>query len=267
MKIWGYIISNPDEVPVLPDALSSLSRVTDRIFVVDGGLGGGTLNHHPTNTQPLSEWFPLRHEFIGWIQASDFVCTGRWNSTLLTLYNNEFKDPAHQRNWTQDRMESLSDQPDWYLWIDSDEILSWQFINGMRDCLKSMSVGVTNITVKWLTLVQDEQHCVEHMSNWLAHARLYRPHAVRWQGDWHEHQNFVGARELWDVRIIHTRALFTERLRVQRGHDSIIGGHTPLWANARMTDIPIGVTWPTLHWPEGEHVVPFDVDVRGFYKE
>ena len=45
--IWGYIISNADEVPVLPDALDSLASFCDRIFLVDGGLRDGTLNHHP----------------------------------------------------------------------------------------------------------------------------------------------------------------------------------------------------------------------------
>ncbi len=254
MIIHGYIIAMPDDADVLPDALTSLAYFCDHLYVVDGGLGGGTLCHHPRYTEPISDWLYTREESL----FGDTLVWS-WNGVPLTLWGHSFQDPAHQRNWTLAKMLAEPRQPDWIAWIDSDEVCSWEFIRGVRPMLENLAPETTNITVKWLTLVQDERHCVEHMSNWLAHSRIHKPGSVIWQGNWHEHGDFAGARMQWEEgRVIHTRALFTERLKIQRGHDGIATGQTPLWADARMVDVPAGVTWEgLLHWPEGEHPMPF----------
>ena len=272
MKIFSYVLTMADDVDVLPDALSSMAHFSDQVFVVDGMMGSGTLCHHPRYTTPIEEWIKTRPEYdyddleiYGPLDSYTWTATHRPSrSTLrettvpLTIWSNEFKDPAHQRNFTLDMMSRLSEQPDWIVWIDSDEVCSWEFIDGVRPLLDSLSDDAEGVYLKWLTLVQDEKHCVEHMSSWLAHPRIHRPTTGRFQGSWHEHMLIDRS---WcvqfDARVIHTRALFTERLRVQRGHDGIASGNTPLWADAKMIDVPSGVTWPAIHWPEGEKETPF----------
>jgi len=254
MIIHSYVITCPDEVDVLPDCLNSLSEVSDHIFIADGGLGGGSLIHCARYTRPIAEWILNQSQF-----GRD-CCPGteHWRQTPITIMANLFKDPAHQRNWILQKMNEHPEQPDWIIWIDSDEVASWELIRGIRPRLESLSQDVEGVYLKWLTLVQDEQHCVEHTSNWLAHPRIHRPTTGRFQGSWHEHMLIDRSWCVqWDVRVIHTRALFTERLRVQRGHDAIASGNTPLWADAKMIDVPRGVTWPTLHWPDGERETPF----------
>lgn len=261
MILHSYVMSNPDEVDVLPDALESLSRVSDRIFVVDGGLGGGTLCHHPRFTQPLGKWLANQKGALARYDLAerlDWIHRPGWQP--ITFRENRFLSPADQRNWVGRMMAKFSPQPDWILWIDSDEILSNELVARIRDELPHVPSNVTNICPTWLTLVEDELHCVEHMSGPLAHARLHRPGSVVWEGNWHEHGNFEGERMWWSERVIHTRALYRRRLWTQRGHSGICGGTTPLWKNAKMIAVPDGVTWPPLDWPKEEKEIPFDAD-------
>ena len=155
------------------------------------------------------------------------------------------------------------------MWIDSDEVLSWEFIRGVHWKLESLPKEVVGVYVKRLCLVQDEQHCVDSsQSNWLAHPTIHRPGIVRFSGNWHEHM-LVNREHLerWDIwGIVHSRALFRRRLWEQRGHSAVTSGDTPLWHGVHMENIPSDVTWNPLHWPENEKVVPFDVDIREWDK-
>ncbi len=150
MILHSYIMSNPDEVDVLPDALKSLSRVSDLIFVVDGGLEGGTLCHYPRFTQPLREWFGAQEGvYIVVGPSGDYnIYHPRWRP--ITLRENRFLSPADQRNWIG-RFMAACQPPDWILWIDSDEILSNELVACIRDELPLVPSNVTNICPTWLT--------------------------------------------------------------------------------------------------------------------
>jgi hypothetical protein len=259
MIIWSYVISNPDEITCLPDALDSLAKFSDRIFVVDGGLGGGTLNQHPTHTQPLDMMLSAlgQASFSGCPDWASFC----WNDTPLTLYDNEFRDPANQRNWILDHMAEESNQPDWIVWIDSDEICSHEFENGIRDYLAGLPADVTNVCPKWLTLIQDNDHYAPALSDWLSHARIHHPNTVRWWGTWHEHMNYLGKRVEWDVRVIHTRLLFRKRLLIQRGHEVVNEG---AWSVVTSVPVPDGITW-SLTWPKDEPIgAPYAVNLKDY---
>lgn len=268
MNIWSYVMSFPDDCDVLPDALDSLAHISDRLFVVDGGMTDGTLSHHPRYRIPLSEWFPTQEQFRGWTLTSNHERSGIWRKISLTLFDHPFRDPAHQRVYILSEMMQRGYQPDWIIWIDSDEVLSHEFIRDVHARLESFPKEVVGVYVKRLCLVQDEQHCVDSsQSNWLAHPTIHRPGVVKFSGNWHEHMLIDREHlERWDSwAIIHSRALFRKRLWEQRGHSDIANGDTLLWSGVHMENVPIGVTWK-LHWPNSESVVPFGVDVREFYK-
>lgn len=244
MKIHSYVLSMPDERDTLPDALRSLDGFSDKIFVVDGGLGGGTQCYHPRYTAPVSEWI--------------FECG---LLAPLKIWSNEFRTPGEQRNFALGMMAREAEQPDWIFWLDSDEIASNELVNDIRPYLKSMRSGVTNVCPKWLTLTQDEQHYAPSHSNYLSHARIHRPGVVQWSSSWHEHMRYTGERVVWERYIIHTRMLFRKRLLLQHGHD-IYDEKT--WSDVTAEPILAGVTW-SLHWPEGEPVnVPLSESIRRY---
>lgn len=260
MIIHSYVMTCPDEADVLSGCLDSLSNVSDRIFIVDGGLGGGSLIHRARYTERISEWIQKQSNF------GRECCPGTetWGGIPITLWENQFLDPGNQRNFIMSAMMHWPEQPDWILWIDSDEILSHQFSLSVRDFLSRLPDSVTNVCPKWLTLVQDESHCVPHMSNWLAHGRLYRPGSIYWNSGWHENQYYEGQRVQFDVRVLHLRALFRRRLWIQRGHPQVAGRDNPLWGDARIESVPSGVTWDKIRWPDGEVEIPFDADIRDY---
>lgn len=258
MKIFSYLISMPDDVDTLPDALDSLAKFCDRIFVVDGLMGEKTLSQHPRFLEPLRDWIITRDEF-----GVDYNTTPNglalWNGVPLTLYENEFKTPGGQRNYILGRMAQEPEQPNWVVWIDSDEICSNEFISDIRPYLEGLPPDISNVCPKWLTLIQDEQHYAPAHSGWLSHARIHHPGIARWVEQWHEHMNYVGQREAWDRKIIHTRMLFRRRLFVQRGHAVVNEG---AWSNVTAVPVPAGITW-NMHWPESEPIgMPFDSDIR-----
>jgi len=274
MKIHGYIISMPDDLPVIGDALDSLTHFCDAIFLVDGGLGSGTLCHYPQDIEPLYRalyktyenrfshaFTPRRYTAKATLLGESYKAD--WGSIPLFLWENPFQSPAAQRNWILGKMLEMPDQPDWIVWIDTDEVCSWEMIKGIRKFLQAIPPNITNIIPQWLNLVQDEQHCVGgHHSTWLAHGRIHKPGLVSWVGSWHEHGAFEGDRMQWDVRIIHTRALYRRRLLVQRGHPVIKGKSKVLpnapqfWDDALPEPVSDNVTWPKLNYPEGE-IIPF----------
>lgn len=265
MKIWSYVMAFPDDQDVILDALGSLETFSDKIFVVDGGFEGA-LCHHPRYTEPLASflggeipWRPQHPETCGY-----YVYDGK---CPIILYEHPFYDPGTQRNYLTKVMESLPDQPDWYVWIDADEVCSNQMEIGIRDFLEQRIPDETNIVMKWLNLCQDEQHIAGgNHSSWLAHGRAYRPGTVYWNAGWHEHQYYQGKRVQYDVRVVHTRALFRKRLLVQRGHPRVGGKDNPLWGDVEsLESVPVGVTWTPLHWPEGEEILGFHEDARNYW--
>lgn len=275
MKVYGYIISNPDEVPVLPDALDSLASFCDRIFLVDGGLGGGTLNHHPEHIESLGKWLLSSNNMVTKDHSTREYLGGSWNGVWMTLWEHPFTDPAAQRNYTLERIWNETEQCDWLAMLDSDEVYSYEAERGMRDYLAQVPDDIIGITQKWLNLVQDEQHCVGgHHSDWLAHPRILRPRTFYFSGQWHEHLVCDRSKLIqWDTRVIHRRALERRRLLVQRGHStirerSVINPSAgPLWDDATLADVPVGVTWRELHWARGEKIIPFGQDALEVWDE
>jgi len=261
MIIHSYIISQPDEVQVLPDALTSLAYFSDKIYLVDGGLGSGTICYHPRHTVPLGGWLLDRRNMITKYHRTGEYLGGSWNDVWLKLFEHPFVSPADQRNWILERMSQDQEQPDWIVWIDSDEVCSLEFANDIRAYLEGLPSDVTNVCPKWLTLVGDEQHCYPEYSDWLAHARIHRPGVVKWEGAWHENMAYTGFRKQWDRHIVHDRMLFRSRLYLQRGHAFLNEG---VWSGVHAKPIPEGVTWK-LTWPETEpRNVPFDADIRTY---
>jgi hypothetical protein len=263
MKIYSYIMSFPDDRDVILDAIRSLQTFSDKIFIVDGGFTGA-LSHHPRFTGPLREFFDdTFHTAYQSLKSDgalyDAVCP-------IILYEHPFYDPGSQRNWLTTKMESLPDQPDWYVWIDADEVCSIQMENSIRPFLTNLHPEQANVVPKWLNLCQDEQHMAGgNHSSWLAHGRAYRPGTVYWQAGWHEHQYYTGERVQWDVRVVHSRALFRRRLWVQRGHPKVGGRDNPLWGDVEYLEpVPAGVSW-VLHWPDGEFPIPFEADARDYW--
>ena len=254
MRLVSYIITTPMDSPVLRDAIDSLSYFSDHIYIIDGMQGRGTLCHYPLSLIPIRDWLLNCPEFIG----------GKWNKVSVTLLENEFIHPAAQRSWALSAIGDLDGDSDWIVWIDSDEVCSWEMIHGIRDFLDKVPDSVSDVCQKWLNLVQDEQHCVGgHHSSWLSHSKIHRAGSVRWANEWHEHGVFAGQRIKWDTRVIHTRALYRRILLVQRGHpvigrriSSVLPEAPMFWDDAVMEHIPSGITWLTLHIPEGE-IIPF----------
>ena len=240
-----------DEVDVLPDALDSLARVCDHIYVVDGGMKNA-LCQRPRYTAPLNEWF----------YDQTLICRlftrgpdegrydGEWDNIPLTLFTNEFTAPGTQRNFILGKMLREPQQPDWLVWLDSDEVFSNEFIRDVLPFLEGLSPDVTNVCPKWFTLIEDEQHYTPSHSSWLSHARMHHPGICQWTTGWHESMSYIGGRVNFDRHVIHTRMLFRRRLYVQRGHSVVNEG---AWANVTAEPVPEGVTWK-LHWPEDEPV-------------
>jgi hypothetical protein len=264
MKIDGYIMSNPDEITVLPDAINSLAKFCDRIFITDGALGGGTLNQHPTYTQPLQEWMQGQFEVSLINNTGAGRYDGEWMGVPITVWENQFIDPGSQRNWTLDKMSQEPDSCDWIMWLDSDEICTNEFIGDVRIFLKDLPSDVSNVCPKWFTLIEDQQHYTPSLSSYLSHSRLHHPGTVRWSSSWHENQTFIGRRVNFDRYIVHSRLVLRKRLLVQRGHKVINEG---AWANVSAVPVPDNVTWK-MTWPDDEPIgVPFSEDIRNYLKD
>lgn len=252
-QIWAYIICCADDCDTLPDAIDSLSMFSDRIYLIDGG--NISLVHYPRYNTPIAEWIHTRPEYN----------RGMWGSSRIELVWHDFVSYGPQRNFTLEYLKQSPTRPKWLVWIDSDEACSNEMINAINGgYLDRLPDGTEGVYAKWLNLVQDEQHCVGgHHSDWLAHPRIVKVDNHYWSGSVHEHMVIDRNKlERLDVRIIHTRALFRRRLLIQRSHPNIKNKPDPLWDDAQMTGIPVGVTWKPLRWPDGEIILPFDQDAR-----
>jgi hypothetical protein len=249
MKIWGYQITFGDDQDTLADSLNSMS-FCDKVYLVDGGFGNA-LCHTPRHTSSVAEWLGLA---AGYEDGRTFRTT--FNGIPLCIVERHYNDPGDQRNWALKYMLQEENQPDWIFMLDSDEVCSNELIGEIRPFLESLKENQTNVIMPWLTLVQDENHCVDHMSQWLSHGRAMRPGKTYFNNGYHEHQYYDGERVKFNGRIVHLRAFYRNRLLTQRGHPTINGRDRPLWGDARMVNLPNGVTWPKLHYPENE-IVPF----------
>ena len=265
MKIWSYLIVAPDDADTLPDALDSLS-FSDRIYLLDGG--NVSLIHHPRHTTPIKEWIKSRPEY----DHDDLETHGSyesytWNGVPIVLWENEFVSYGPQRNALLSMLEKEPDKCDWLVWIDSDEVCSDQMINNIRTYLETVPPDTEGVYVKWLNLVQDEKHCVGgHHSDWLAHPRIVKVGNHRWSGSVHEHMVIDRSKlTRFAVRVCHSRALFRKRLYVQRSHPNIRRQPDPLWDDAVIEPVPLGVTWEPLRWPEGEFPIDIDADARDYW--
>lgn len=296
--LHGYVMCFPDDVDTLPDALDSMARFCDHIYLVDGGFTDSTLCKQPRYTASIKDWLPTRREFSGYgmpfftldtlpwsdeeirafkeayeknqLEDRKIVPVGdmtleisgvKWNGVPLTVWENDFTTPGSQRNFVLSKMLQEPEQPDWIVWCDSDEIFSNEFIADVRSFLEGLSPDVSNVCPKWLTLVEDEQHYAPEYSNFLSHARIHHPSIAYFTDTWHEHMHYVGKRVDFDRYIVHTRMLFRRRLFIQRSHAVINEG---AWAGVTSYPVPAGVTW-NLHWPEGEPVgMPINADIRTY---
>ena len=269
VRMVSYVMTTAMDVQVLGDALNSLAHFSDHIYVTDGLQGRGTLCHYPLWTTPVREWILTRPEYDG----GDCIPCRKWNGVPFTLMEHEFVHPTDQRNWVHGQLMELEPRADWVVWIDSDEVCSWEMIKGIRNRLDLMPGNVVGVCPMWLNLVQDEQHCVggQHSAR-LAHPRIHRlintdSTPVCYSGEWHEHMvidrvNVVNV----DWRVIHTRALYRRILLVMRGHpmvgkrwSSVLPNAPMFWDDLTVESVPPGVSWPQLHYPEGE-IIPFPVD-------
>lgn len=260
MKIWSYILVCPDDADTLPDALDSL-RFSDRIYLLDGG--NVSLILHPRNTVPIKEWIKARPEYSD-AKAGDYPL---WNGVPIVVWENTFSSYGQQRNTLLSMLEKEPDRCDWLVWLDSDEVCSDQMINNIRAHLENLPPGTEGVYVKLLNLVQDERHCVGgYHSDWHAHPRIAKVGNHYFSGSVHEHMVIDRSKlARWDVRVIHTRALYRRRLYIQRSHEMVRLKPNPLWYDAVMEDVPPGVTWKPLRWPEGEFPIGIDEDARKYW--
>lgn len=256
MIVWSYILCCPDDQDTLADAINSLAQFSNRIYLVDGG--NVSLIHRERYATPIKDWLKSQYKYSN----------GKWLDSELVMLEHEFTSYGPQRNWLLEYLNAETSNPDWLVWIDSDEVCSWQMANGIKYGELEQFSGKDGVYVKWLNLVQDEQHCVAGShSDWLSHPRIVKVGNHYWSGTIHEHMVIDrGNIARWDVRVVHSRALFRRRLMVQRGHPNIRNRPDPLWDDAVIEPIPPGVTWK-IHWPSEEKPLPIDQDAREVWDE
>lgn len=231
MKIATYCISFPEEYDILPNMVRQAKKLGD-VWVIDGGPRGHLCHHPKKNLDPrilekMSESLGFRYIEIPWPG-----------------------NPGKQRNSALDVVEVHG--YDWIIQNDSDEFWPDQSIEQIQELLPTVQDHVTNVRVKWLSLIDDDQHYCKMYSRHITHGRIHRPETVKWGETWHEHQTFKGTRINTDIRLVHTQFLFLDRLHRMRGH-GLEGwanlDHSPLPPNLR------GLTWPKLDYPENEFTV------------
>jgi len=228
MKIATYCITFPEEYDVLPNMVRQAQKLGD-VWVIDGGPSGH-LCHHPR--QELDPWKIQRmSETMGFIYTRN-----PWPG-----------NPGAQRNKALETMEPYN--YDWIIQNDSDELWTDQAVEQIPQFLASLDSDVTNVLVKVLPLVVDEDHYSMGYATYLTHGRIHRPGTVRWGETWHEHQFYTGKRVRSDFWLLHTNWLFLNRLRRLKGHG--LEG----WNNVGYEPLPpgkFGLTWPKLDYPDDD---------------
>lgn len=231
MKIATYCITFPEEIDILPNMIGQAKKLGD-VWLIDGGPTGHLCHHPRPDTDP---WGVLRlSEDMGCIYARN-----EWPGT-----------PGAQRNHALKVMEPYG--YDWIIQNDSDELWPDQSVELIPGYLDALPSNVTNIQVKVLPLVEDEDHYSKTYAHHLTHARINTPGAVRWGETWHEHQFFEGERRQSGLWLLHTNWLFTERLRRIKGHG------LERWGNVDKTPLPpdrFELTWPKLQYPPEDSAV------------
>lgn len=259
-NIWSYTFTFPDETDVLPNCLNSLSRCVNRIVLVDGGTQHAFV-HQTRNNKPTLDWLMEQLEFDFITYTPSLSIEGTWNGIPLVYIEHEYVDPGSQRNYILNWINEQELRPDWVVALDSDEVESSEAERNLREYVENLPPFVTNVVQPLLNLVQDERHSAAgHHSDWLAHSRLHRPDAVHYNLGYHEHQTYVGQRVQWSARIVHQRMLYRRRIWRQRQAYTLRSA----WDDVQMVDVPPGVTWRPLRWPETETVIPFDEDIRTY---
>jgi len=226
MRIATYCITFLEEYDIIMNMVNQAKKLGD-VWVIDGGPDGH-LCHHPK--EGLDPWVIQRMS-----ETEGFIYTRiPWPG-----------NPGAQRNNALATMEPYG--YDWIIQNDSDELWPDQSIEQIQELLATVPGKVTNVQVKVLPLIGDEDHYCKRYAHHLAHARIHRPNAVRWGETWHEHQFFEGERLRSDIWLLHTNWLFEERLHRIKGHG--LEG----WSGLDHTPLPnyrFGLTWPKLEYPD-----------------
>ena len=231
MNIATYCITFPEEYDILPNMVRQARELGD-VWLVDGGPKGH-LCHHPR--ADLDPWAIKKI-------AEEYDC----KYTQFEWPGN----PGAQRNRALAAMEPFN--YDWIIQNDSDELWPNESIDKLIALLNDLKCGepnVTNIKVKVLPLIGDEDHYCRKYAHHLTHARIHRPGVANWGETWHEHLFVFGDSYKSDIWLLHTNWLFEDRLRRIKGHG--LEG----WSGLDHTPFPadrFGLTWPELRYPEGE---------------
>ena len=228
MKIATYCITFCEEWDILPNMVNQAMKLGD-VWLIDGGPTGN-LCHHPTPDIDPDIIYRMSLELgVRYLRSP-------WPG-----------NPGRQRNNALLAMEPY--RYDWIIQNDSDELWPDQSIQQIPGYLAGLDAGMTNVLVKVLPLISDEDHYCRGSAHHLVHARIHRPGSVSWGETWHEHQFFSGERVRSNIWLLHTNWLFENRLRRIKGHG--LEG----WKGLDHTPLPpdrFGLTWPDLLYPEDD---------------
>ena len=228
MRIATYCITFCEEYDILPNMVNQAKRLGD-VWIIDGGPTGNLCHHRRDDLDP-------------WILCGMAESLGAKYLSMPWPGN-----PGRQRNKALAAMEPYT--YDWIIQNDSDELWPDQSIEQIPAYLAELDAVVTNVLVKVLPLIGDEDHYCRSYAHHLTHGRIHRPGCVSWGETWHEHQFLNGQRVRSELWLLHTNWLFENRLRRIKGHGLEGWGgldHTPLPPDR------FGLTWPDLLYPEDD---------------
>jgi hypothetical protein len=232
-----YILTCQDDTDILINAVKSAIELGP-VWLFDTGQGV-RYQHHSEDFIPVYGFY-RQCKARGWpVQYSDLV---HWGEQDVDYSTARTKIGRYLAQFCK-----------WVLMLDSDEMLSNEFVHGLPGLLDGISDDIVTIAPEWLTLWPDDQHFAWNYSGVLSHGRIYRPDSVSWTNRLHEHQSYTGKRIEWDRKIIHFRQLFSQRSQIQNGH----GGDA--WPRISDDIRPIsqleGVTWPNFTWSNADRPV------------
>ncbi len=179
MKIYVSMIAL-NEAQYIHKAVSSCG-FADEIVVVDGGSEDGTTN--------------LIH-----IAAQEI---GVVNHTIERLWGNHF---GNQRQLS---LLMVSDEADWWVRLDSDEVYPPVFVENIRSLLESVPDDCLCVRIRQVNLVDDSQHYSAARGGWETWPRIFRnirlpdgSPAWKWIGQVHETPRLMGKTGLVDPEPI-----------------------------------------------------------------
>jgi len=240
MKIVTYCITFPDEADILPNMIAQASKLGD-VWLFDGGRVGSHCQNNkraPSGIMITDDGLQYAPEDIEIPDDAIQKIEGCRYTSLPWPGS-----PGKQRNAALDIM---GNEYDWIIQNDSDEVWTDQAVEMIPKLLGEVSHNITNILVKMLHLVKDEDHYWRRHYRHLVHARIHRPGSARWVEGWHEHQNYTGQRMSTDMVLLHTKHLFVNRLQ------RFYGKGLEMWGDLDYTPLPpgrFGLTWPDMVYP------------------